>query len=346
MSHSDLHAKTESLVSSQQTSQSTSSSGSSSAAESKVSASKKGAKNKKIYRYPINPYFEDLAQGGRDYMMIKVLEVQYNDLGGAVKDDANKKVEIPYESATNKTKEISRVYLPIPQSLQDSNQLTWGEDRVGPLGAAAYNVADQLLNSSDPSKTALQMIQGGIDTLKNITPDEKKVLLQFVAGQASSGLGGNISPQGIITRSTGQVLQSNLELLFQGVNLRTFAYPFTFAPRSEKEADEVKNIVRLFKKHSAAKKNTTSSAKGGIFMKSPDIFEIKFMRGIYDHPFLNQIKPCALTNLSFNYTGTGNWATYRRGEPVLMTMTLQFQEITPIYAEDYDSGNGKLGLGY
>ncbi len=45
-------------------------------------------------------------------------------------------------------------------------------------------------------------------------------------------------------------------------------------------------------------------------------------------------------------TGSNTYATYSDGTPVHMQLTLQFQELTPIYAEDYDSTEGKSGVGY
>ena len=40
--------------------------------------------------------------------------------------------------------------------------------------------------------------------------------------------------------------------------------------------------------------------------------------------------------MTVNYTGDGVYATYDNGTPVSMIMTLNFQELTPVYAEDYE----------
>ena len=90
---------------------------------------------KSIYRYPLS--YEDETQGGRDYLMLKIMEVNYPTSNTS-------KIDIPYNSEAANAKnhtEKTRIYLPIPQNLQDSNSLTWGEDRIGPLGAALYNFA-------------------------------------------------------------------------------------------------------------------------------------------------------------------------------------------------------------
>ena len=277
--------------------------------------------------------------------MLRIMEVNYPT-------NNTSKIGIPYESEAADKKnhtEKTRIYLPIPQNLQDSNSLTWGEDRIGPLGAALYNFAEGAITDPGEMLKKFQELISNPEIIRNqlnISNEEQKALTSYMAAQAASQFS-NVSPNSVITRSTGQVFQSNLELLFQGVNLRQFAFPFTFAPRNKEEADEIKGIIRVLKKHSSAKKTTTTSTdQGKIFMKSPDVFKLQFMQGNQVHPFLNQFKTCALTNLNFNYTGTGNYATYKRGEPVMINMTLAFKEIVPIYYEDYDTKEGSIGFGY
>ncbi len=310
-----------------------------------ITASGKYAKpeTKAIYRYPLS--YANETQDGRDYLILRIKRVNYEKSSPTSLTD-----NVPYNSITANAKkqiEVSRIYLPIPQNLQDSNSMSWSGDAVGPLGAAAYNEATSLITDPAASYMRIQQLLSGEGISKNLelTSELQTEITSYLAGAAASQFG-NINPQSIVTRATGQVLQSNLELLFQGVNLRSFSFPFSFTPRSEEEADEIKGIIRTLKKHSAAKNSSGSNNLNKIFIKSPDVFELQFKRGKEDHPFLNQFKTCALSNLSFNYTGTGNYATYKRGEPVQITMNLTFQEIIPVYAEDYDKDKGTIGLGY
>jgi hypothetical protein len=48
--------------------------------------------------------------------------------------------------------------------------------------------------------------------------------------------------------------------------------------------------------------------------------------------------------MSVNYNGSAQYATYPDATPVHMQLTLQFQELSPIYAEDYK--NSDIGVGY
>ena len=75
---------------------------------------------------------------------------------------------------------------------------------------------------------------------------------------------------------------------------------------------------------------------GELFVRAPYIFEIKYYyKNQPDHPGLNLIKACALTNLSVDYTPLGSYMTYEDGTMVAYTLSMQFQELTPIYENDY-----------
>jgi hypothetical protein len=133
-----------------------------------------------------------------------------------------------------------------------------------------------------------------------------------------------------------------MELLFKGVQLRSFNFSFNLAPRDEKEAGSVKNIIRTFKKSMAPKTSTGTGA--GLFVDSPNVFQLEYKSGNKKHPFLNSFKPCALTNMAVDYTASGAYATYEDATPVHMKLTLSFQELNPIYFDDYKDSD--IGVGY
>ena len=85
---------------------------------------------------------------------------------------------------------------------------------------------------------------------------------------------------------------------------------------------------------------------GGIFLNPPDVFLLRYLSNGKDHPFLNVFKPCALTNMSVNYTGAGTYATYGDATPVNIKVSLMFKEINPVYAEDYEESQGQSGVGF
>ena len=53
-----------------------------------------------------------------------------------------------------------------------------------------------------------------------------------------------------------------------------------------------------------------------------------------------------MTSFNVNYTGSGTYATYADGAPVHTQISMAFQEVNPVYSEDYSTGKGSLGTGY
>ena len=234
------------------------------------------------------------------------------------------------------------IRLPIPQSISDSTQVSWGPDPLDPLSAFAVSQGAKLINSN------FNLRQAGFDLIKGaqnlgLTEQNKNAIIAAASSKAYGAFGGNISVTGLISRASGQVFNPNLELLFNGVNLRSFPFTFDFAARNSAEAKVIKSIIREFKKAMTAK-SASQTSSAGVFIKAPDVFQIAYKRGPNAHPFLNKFKPMALTDMQLNYTGSNTYATYADGTPIHITMTLPFTELNPVYNEDYKEDD--IGVGY
>ena len=238
------------------------------------------------------------------------------------------------------------VILPIPEGIQDSNSAGWGSGDMGPLQTAAMGVAKNVVGSDNFFTSTYGQISNIIGKASGAsqTAIGQNALQTFFASKASQVLTGGGDFTQALSRDTGAVFNSNTELLFSGVSLRNgFSFSFDLVPRSKKESDEIKDIIRFFKSESAAQKGAASDGAAGLFLKSPSVFRLQYMSGGKPHPFLNQFKICALNTMSVNYTASGTYATYSDATPVHMVMTLTFQELTPIYREDYIEAGSPTG---
>ena len=245
------------------------------------------------------------------------------------------------------------IELPIPQDINDTQSVTWGEDTINMFELAGLAVAKKFVNSpADALGGGLDIAQAAFGagiTIPGLNPSTQEAFKAAIGGKAISALGSNVSPRSIISRATGQVLNSNLELLFQGVNLRSFPFSVTFSPRSATEGVLVRDIIRSLKKSMSAKAGENSyngASASGIMISSPDVFLLEYRSRGKTHPFLNSFKTCALTGLSVNYTNSGTYATYKNSTPVNIRLDMTFKELNPIYAEDYDTPNAGPGVGY
>ena len=229
------------------------------------------------------------------------------------------------------------IWLPIPQQISDSITVGYSEDTLNPLQAAGMALASDLIDNPVKAAGKVMDMLTKVSGLK-ISDSAASALQTSLAGQALNQLGANVNPQSLITRSSGQILQSNLELLFNKVTLRTFPFTFDFTPREPAEAQVVKKIIRTIKKATVPKKGD------GIFINSPDLFQLEYVAGgEKQHPFLHKFKVGVIENVSVDYTASGTYATYSDRTPVHIRMSFTFKEINPIYMEDYDDAAAQDG---
>lgn len=234
-----------------------------------------------------------------------------------------------------------QILLPMPQGISDTNMVKWGQDEINPIEAAGVAAGTQAMEGD--AKGALTNLIGATKSVLT-SGNAQNLVTSYMAAKAVGSFGGNVTAEGILTRSTGQILNSNMELLFQGVQLRSFNFSFNLAPRFDKEATVVKQIIRTFKQSMAAK--TSGGAGAGLFISSPEVFQLTYKSGSKKHPFLHSFKPCALVNMGVDYAASNVYATYEDATPVHMRLSLSFQELNPIYFEDYNNIPLTDGVGY
>ena len=247
----------------------------------------------------------------------------------------------------SKQKAEKTIQLPIPSNIGDTNQVNWGDDSLNPLAAFGAEQIGNVLKSGDLGKGLADAFKNVGVTLKSTTTlgGGQDLIINYFKSKLVNSLGANTSPEGLLSRSSGSVLNPNLELLFSGVNLRSFAFDFDFAPRNSEESNVVKQIIRIFKQSMAPKTGSNTSG-AGLFIDAPNVFILKYKTGNLPHPYLNTFKPCALTSMGVNYTGSGSYTTYADKTPVHMKLSLSFTELNPIYNEDYNSNVGRQSVGY
>ena len=236
------------------------------------------------------------------------------------------------------------IFLPIPQQVSDNIGAAYSQSELSPLQVAGLNVTSEImkqLKGEDKDISNRQALVNAIlaDNIEGIDQQTKTAINNVLGATALNSLGANVSPQALISRASGQIFQQNLELLFSGVKLRTFPFIFDFAPRNEIEAGVVRDIIRVIKRSASPSRQGDNA----LFMKSPKLFQLQYLTGAAEHPFLNAFKICVCEDISVNYTASGTYATYSDGTPVHIRMQLTFKEINPIYAEDYDAGPGFIG---
>lgn len=314
---------------------------------------KKKAKSSKLI-YPTG-----LTTGDTDFLHIQVLK--YIAPGAKATDG---KFSFRSGDAANRvaaggknTRSEGDIFLPIPSNLNDRNSVSWRESSLNSLALDAVEQAGGFINDLSLQTSAQQSMDDVKARFSSMLQKYKKGITDptiidnleaYMIGNAINVAGANVDPQDLISRREGAVLNPNMELLFKSVNLRAFTYTFILTPRTRQESRTVKGIIRTFKRRMASKSEASVDGGAGLFISAPDVFQLAFKRGSKNHPFLYQHKVCALTDMQVNYTGTGTYATYDDATPVQINITLNFNELSPVYAEDYEGGDdpGENGVGF
>jgi len=306
------------------------------------------------FRYPLEALTETT-----DYLQFTIVEYQSTKQrsGGSLVGSPGSRRIGPQGTKDKATKILGNIILQMPSNIQDGNAVDYGESKMNTLiGAAAGAIGSVINKTGEAVNEGLKGDQEGAkNKMAELSGDLKKTLgadsslmdaaAQFTTAKATSAalgaLGGNVSTAQLLARETGNIFNPNMELLFNGPTLRSFNFSFKMTPRSPSEAEECKNIIRSFKLNMAPKtKNTGSIGGSGVFLKTPNVFELRYKKGGREHPFLHKFKQCFLTNISVNYTGEGVYTTYDDATPVSMNLDLTFKELEPIYDVDYDDAGG------
>ena len=295
-----------------------------------------------VLRYPLKIFTEET-----DYLQVDVQE--YVPLGGgspageldsSTTFRATSLLSNPRDRfRRNSTKRpISTVLLPIPSTIQDGNAVSYKDDELNSLTAAGAAGASNLMTGAAAKGSIDDKINNFKTSMSSALKDSgislgsaQDLITKYLAGQAVGIFGGNITVQQLLARQQGEIFNPNMELLFGGPTLRAFKFSFKMMPRNRDESDQVKNIIRTFKKGMSPKTNQSNT-----FLRTPNVFELRYRQGSTEHRFLNKFKQCFLQDISVNYTGEGNYATYEDGTPISMIMDLTFKELEPIYDIDYD----------
>ena len=317
-----------------------------------------------VLRYPA-----ELLTEHTDYLQIDI--ERYAEIGNSYISDTGGSSRYVIGSASQnragRTRKLSRkplinagtILLPIPAQLQDTNNVVYGDSKMNGLAAAGVSAVAGLMSDVGGQVAAGEKIdvsdrveefKGKMRGLGSSTSEQMTTAADIVtkklAAEAVNIFGANVTVNQLLARGTGEILNPNMELLFSDVTVRNFRFSFKLTPRNPKEAEQVKLIIRAFKRNMAPQAQGGVSGSGNFFLRAPNVFKLRYRSGNRDHPFLNKFKQCFLTDMQTTYTGDGVYSTYDDGTPVSMQLDLSFKELQPIYDIDYDAKPGSSAVGY
>jgi len=319
---------------------------------------RKNRLDSEVYAYPsdISTDQDHLKIQKWEYVRPNINQSKPNT--GAAKQDAN----VAGDSVKG-SKLQGSVLLPMPKVV-DVNGADWGENKITAFGLGALGASEMagkvlgltpgLTNEEREKQTeALNKLKGagqfgsGFGSAEERENFRKALgsaasvsVTSGIAGLAGNALGTQITPDTLLARTGGAVLNPNAEMLFQGPVIRDFNFSFLMIARSVDEGRQIRRIIKWFKKGMAPKfRNTT-------IIKSPDIFTLEYRNAGGLLKTVNRFNPggLALTTVNIDYAPSGYWSAYRDSQPVAVKMDLNFTELRPIYQKDQEDDDKFRGF--
>ena len=211
------------------------------------------------------------------------------------------------KGASRVVKTTIAIYM--PQTLKFNLQADYGAEEIGG-GLGAFSKLRDAMNSGN--------FFGG--DMKAVGAQVGK-LVTGLGSFATGGLGAGVNAA--LQRRTGIAPAAMTEMIFNGIDYRTFSFTFKFTPRSRKESDVVNNLLHAIKDAMLPTKIGTKSIAA---YQVPHEFVIRFMKGTKINPYLDQIGLCACTGVDIDY-GSDKFSTHASGDPVSIDATLTFREL-------------------
>jgi hypothetical protein len=214
-----------------------------------------------------------------------------------------------------------------------------GEGALGEMKAKlAGDVTQGIMEVGNHSMEA--STNAVVDRVKQRFEEIKKeggpIARQVGMNLASGVLG--YSASALMAVNRGEIYNPNIELIYQGPNLRSFGFEFTFIPKNPGEAQRINQIIKEFKVRSSA-----SNRNNGL-LKVPDVWQVTYMSNGAQNKNMNAFRRAALVGVTVKANATSTMHnSFTDGMPVATSLSLQFQEVDIILQEDHNSAPTNQG---
>jgi hypothetical protein len=223
----------------------------------------------------------------------------------------------------------------MPATVSASQNSKYGEVEIGAAVATALAAYKGYQDGTGFFGTMESVYQNASPTVKENLAEAGKKALDIAAPGAKAA----------IDIARGKVTNNRMEMVFEGVDRRSFSFSFKMMPKSEAEAIAVDKIVNMFRFYMAP--SFEGSATQSRTFIVPATFDIEY----YYNPgkqnkFLNRISTCVLESCNVTYGGertqffrpTAGGVHGDGAPPVETSIELSFKELEVITREKIAEG--------
>jgi hypothetical protein len=283
-----------------------------------------GAPKFKDMRYPNVAFTEDT-----DYVQISF----FNYIAPFGKDggSADQNLAGYNKSSDSLGTATSTINMYMPQDMEGQYGGNWENQNIANAAKAALG----LFGKSAGGK-GLEGLADSFDLIKEMSSNsltKGTTAANLVSAALGAANFGSVSVNDIFSVTTGQVLNPNTEVLYNGPKMRTFALDFKMAPRNQSECDKIRQIIETFK-YATLPNYGGAGDENASFVQIPQLVDVTFMTGNKPNEWVTQYKPAVITDFNVSYTPDGAWATLPNGAPVATQITIQFNETKMVYGNE------------
>lgn len=249
----------------------------------------------------------------------------------------------------------SAISLYVPDdSISFSTRTDWSSESLTDLGGfswGAAQVAEEVTASaatggfSGLGNVLTSLASGKVqEAIKTMSPALSAIGGGFIASYLISYINdafttdkknpqGQIGAESFLAGLAGFAVNPQYLFMYKNLHFRRFNYRFVFTPNSEDEAQDVRNIIKMFRFHAAPEVLGIT----GRFQIAPSVFEIEFKHKSKNNDNIPKIATCILESINVDYSPRG-WSTHIDGMPIHTSLDLVFKEVELITKSRIEDG--------
>ena len=192
---------------------------------------------------------------------------------------------------------------------------------------------------------ALAMPQGLVHEHQNVFEELSLTALGGkLAVATATAAGGLISSKlgnalGNVLNATGQAvgkiagiagypINPRVQVIFSTTRLRQYRFDFLMAPRNQKEAQNIEEIVKTIRFHSVPELDPKTN--GWTFIP-PAEFDVTFFDRGKENTHMIRVNTCVCNAVMVDYNPTGVYSQFHDGHPVAVRLSLALSEVEPLH---------------
>jgi len=206
------------------------------------------------------------------------------------------------------------IALHIPHNLSTRYSANWEADDTSAFQMAAV------------AGTEVVKALATLGTNSNLTGSVGSILTNLSLSKGPEGAA--------LSAASGLAANPKKENLFKTIDFRTFSFDYSFFPRNPAEAQNIREIIKMFKLHMHPEYKDSN----GFLFIYPSEFDIFYYNNGKENLNLHRHTSCVLTEMNVNYAPNNMFNSFSNGMPTQINVSLTFKELSILTKKEMEDG--------